>query len=199
MPETGATVLNVVEKLDQLTDRQVVSVDDILDAFGRSAFLPTMMVPALLVVSPLSGIPFFSSICGLTIALIASQLLIQRQRLWLPGFIRRRRITGARLHRGADRLRGVAAWIDRHSRDRVKALVSRKFLPVIFLACMVSGLSMPFLEVMPFSSSILGMAVLCFTTAVIAADGLFAVMGFAFMTLAAGIPVAVVTGVASLS
>ena len=36
--------------------------------FGESSFLPALMVPSLLVVSPLSGIPLFSSVCGLTIA-----------------------------------------------------------------------------------------------------------------------------------
>lgn len=188
-------VRDVVEQLDALTDRDMVSVKDVVDAFGETAFVPVMMVPALLVVSPLSGIPFFSTICGLTITLIASQLLMRRKSLWLPPWLMRREVAGARLHKGTSRMRVVAAWIDRHTRDRLSGLVSRRGRPVIYVLCLLSGMSMPLLEVVPFSSSLLGMTVLCLASAILAADGLFVAFALVFIGLAALVPLAVVAGI----
>ena len=188
-------VRDIVEQLDALTDHESVSVSDIVGAFGASAFVPVMMVPALLVVSPLSGIPLFSSICGLTIALIAIQLLLRRPALWLPPVLMRREVAGSRLHDGMSRIRGVADWMDRHSRDRLGALVSLRARPAIHGGCLLSGLAMPLLEVVPFSSSLLGMAVLCFASALLAADGLFVALGLFFIVLASAIPLTVVGSV----
>lgn len=187
-------VRDVVEQLDALTDRDTVSVKDVVDAFGETAFVPVMMVPALLVVSPLSGIPFFSTICGLIITLIASQLLMRRKSLWLPSWLMRREVAGGRLHEGTSRMRVVADWIDRRTRDRLSALVSRRGRPVIYVLCLLSGMSMPLLEVVPFSSSLLGMTVLCLASAILAADGLFVAFALVFIGLAALIPLAVVAG-----
>ena len=61
----------IVDRLDSATNQPSLSVHDLLEEFGESSFLPALMVPALLTVSPLSGIPLFSTVCGLTIAFIA--------------------------------------------------------------------------------------------------------------------------------
>ncbi|RVT86782.1 exopolysaccharide biosynthesis protein [Rhodobacteraceae bacterium CCMM004] len=184
-------VRNVVERLDALTDAERLSLGDIVEAFGRTAFLPLLLVPALLVISPLSGIPFFSSICGLTIALIALQLVLRRQSLWLPGVLMRRTISGERVHAGAERLKGFADWLDRRARDRLSFLTYAPLSTVVQAACMACGLAMPFLEVVPFSSSILGTAVVMFVVALLAHDGLFVILGGTLMAVAAVIPLTV--------
>lgn len=188
-------VRDVVEQLDALTSRDRVSVKDVVDAFGQTAFVPVMMVPALLVVSPLSGVPFVSTICGLTIALIAGQLLMRRTSLWLPPWLMRREMAGVQLHRGTSRMRTVGDWIDRRTRDRMGGLVSRRGRPVIYMLCLLSGMTMPFLEVVPFSSSMLGMAVLCLASAILAADGLFVAFALVFIVLAALVPLTLVGGI----
>ncbi len=188
------TVLDIVERLDRETGRTRVTVDDLVRAFGASAFLPIMMVPALLVVSPLSGIPLFSSACGLTVALVAAQMIFGRQNLWLPPVIRQRQISGARLHGGMRRLRGLADWIDRHTRDRLMVLVGPAAHTAVLGGCLVCGLAMPFLEIVPFSSSILGLAILCFCTGLLAADGLLVLAGLVLMAAALSVPVAITLG-----
>ncbi len=198
MRENRHTVTNIVDRLDGVAGDGPVAVADIVGAFGASAFLPVMMVPALLVISPLSGIPLFSSLCGLTIALVAGQMLAGRRRLWLPQVLQRRRIEGARLHDGARRLRRLADWIDRHAHGRLPALVGRGANVPVLLACLLAGLSMPFLEVVPFSSSVLGLAVLLFCTGLLSGDGLFVIAGLVVLCVALAIPVTVFTGLATL-
>lgn len=198
MPASRHTVLDIVDRLDRAVGRERVTVDHVLRAFGATAFLPVMMVPALLVVSPLSGIPLFSSMCGLTIALVAAQMLLGRRRLWLPGVIRRRHIDGARLRRGAGKLRSLADWIDRHTRGRLAGLVGRRSHGPVLVGCLLAGAAMPFLEIVPFSSSILGLAVLLFCTGLLAGDGLLVAAGFVALAVAAAIPAVVIGGLATL-
>ncbi len=184
-------VRSIVDRLHDVSDRDCVRMQDMVTAFGRSSFLPMMMLPALLVVSPLSGIPFFSTFCGLTIAVISGQLLTQREHLWLPNFLMRQKVEGEKARNAAQKLRKVANWLDDHARDRFKVLVSRAFRPWLATLCLFCGLCMPLLEFVPFSSSILGAAVLCFCTAMLAEDGLFVLLGLTIMSLAAMVPVTV--------
>lgn len=188
-------VHQVIDRLDALTQHEELELEDILDAFGATAFVPVLMVLALIVVSPLSGIPFLPTFFGLTIGLVSAQMLFGRPRIWLPGFLMRRRLSGARLHGALGRLRRFAGWLDRTARNRLRLLVSPPLDLLPKTACMVCGLAMPFLELVPFSSSILGAAVILFSTGLLTRDGLFALIAYGMMGLAALVPFAVYGGV----
>jgi hypothetical protein len=158
------------------------TLGDIVAAFGDRSFLPMLMVPALLVFSPLSGIPFFSTLCGLTIILISAQMLWPgREVLWLPGRLTRQRISGAKARAAVRGLLGTARWIDARTRRRYGFLLRREGRTVLEAACLVAGLAMPVFEVMPFTSSLLGLAVLLLATAMLTRDGLFALLGLAML------------------
>lgn len=182
------SVKQIVGRMGEVADRDCVQMRDMIEAFGSTSFLPVIMVPALLVVSPLSGIPLFSSACGLTIAFIAAQMVARRDHLWLPDFLMRREVDGERARNAVDKLRKVATWLDRYSRERLQLLVrgpGRKWVQVLCLFC---GLSMPLLEIVPFSSSILGAAVLFLSISLLVRDGLFALLGMATMCVVALVP-----------
>lgn len=181
-------IREILNRLDELTEADQVSVRDVVDAFGRASFLPMMIVPALLVVSPLSGVPLFSSLCGVTVAIIAGQAVFNRDSLWLPDWIMRRNVAGDRLHEGVRRVGKVADWVDRHTRDRWRTVTQWPLNRFVFLACMICGLCMPFLEFVPFSSSILGLAIILFSAGLLARDGLFVIVGGIVMCSAASVP-----------
>lgn len=183
-------VRDVVDRLEACAQADAVALGDLVKAFGTASFVSTMMVPALLVVSPLSGIPLFSSVCGITIAFIAGQMLFNRTHLYLPGAITRRTLPGDKLRAGLMKMRKVADFLDRHTRKgRLRPLVGNggRILPQ--LLCVIAGVLMPLLEFVPFSSSILGMAVLAFSIALLTRDGAFVLVGLAIMGGAAAIPV----------
>jgi hypothetical protein len=186
-------VQDVVERLSEIAAKDVLSLRELIEAFGTASFVPALMVPAILVVSPLSGIPFFSSVCGLTIALVAMQMLMARTHLWLPEVLMRRRISGVQLAGAMRRIRWLAGWIDRNSRDRLSALTAMPGVLLPRALAMLCGLMMPFLELVPFSSSILGMATLLFAVSFLARDGIFVIAGVAVMAVAAMVPVMIVT------
>ncbi|WP_240722601.1 exopolysaccharide biosynthesis protein [Poseidonocella sp. HB161398] len=193
----GGTMEELVGKLGEAASGETVSFDDILDAIGDTSFLPVLMVPALLVVSPLSGIPLFSTVCGLTIAFVAGQMVIGRTRLWLPEAVTRRRIHGRKAREAIGRLGGLARWLDRHATGHGSWAMRRPIRKGCEIACLVCGLAMPFLELVPFSSSILGLSVLLFAVAMLARDALFMSMGALLMATALSLPFYAISAVAA--
>ncbi|ROU03763.1 exopolysaccharide biosynthesis protein [Histidinibacterium lentulum] len=176
-------VQDIVNRLDSVAQGDSVSLGEAVEAFGERSFHPVLMVPALLVLSPLSGIPLFSSLCGITIAIISAQMIWpHRTELWLPDFLTHRKVTGARARSALSKLCKTATWLDDHSRERFSVLIRRPGRWVIEAACLLCGLAMPFLEIVPFSSSILGGAVTLMALGLLARDGLFAVLGLLVMS-----------------
>ncbi|WP_253913362.1 exopolysaccharide biosynthesis protein [Pseudoruegeria sp. HB172150] len=175
------SVTDVVDRMQSAAEGEHVTVREVVSALGEASFLPVMMAPALAVVSPLSGIPLFSSICGLTIALVAIQLLLNRDHVWLPDFLMRRQVQAKALKSATGWLRKPAGFLDRHSRERLSFLVRRPFNWITEAACMLCGLAMPFLELLPFTSSILGSAVVLFSLSLLVRDGLISAIAFGVM------------------
>jgi len=186
---SDAPVTGIVDRMSDVSRRDSVRLRDLVEAFGKTSFLPLLMVPALLVVSPLSGIPLFSSICGLTIALISAQMLARRDHLWLPGFLMRLKVDGEKARVAIEKLRKLAAWLDSRARIRFAVLLKPPVRPWIQAMCLFCGMAMPFLEIVPFSSSVVGAAVLLMATGLLVRDGLLVLAGLVTVAIAAAIPV----------
>lgn len=166
-----------------------LTVQEVVEGFGIASRLPLIVALALIVVSPLSGIFFLPTILGLIIAALGLQMFFGKRRLWLPGFILRRSLSAERVANMAARMHGVAQWLDARSRRRLSLLVRapvRLFLPLVIAGC---GALMPFLELVPFSSSILGLAITLICAGLILSDGLFVAFALVFIGGAAMIPV----------
>lgn len=187
-PDNGHPVATILARLSDLARQDTVAVRDVIHHFGAASFVPALLVPALIVVSPLSGIFFLPTVMGLTIALIAAQMLVGRRTLWLPRLILDRQIAGDRLARTVARLNGLSTRIDRMTRPRLGAFTRWPGTIIPQFGTLLCGLSMPFLELMPFSSSILGLAITCFAVSFLSRDGLFVAIGLGLMALAALIP-----------
>ena len=84
--ESAAQIIESVR--DRVRARRAPEVGDVITVLGRKSYAPLLMVPGLALVSPLSGIPGFSSICGITIALVSLQMMAHRRVLWLPKWLR---------------------------------------------------------------------------------------------------------------
>lgn len=86
----------VLQRLASAGDDECVSVSDIVDAIGPRSFGPLLLVPALIVMSPLSGIRGLSTVMGITIALVSGQMLVGRRVAWLPAIQRLYRLSRLR-------------------------------------------------------------------------------------------------------
>ena len=194
-PDPGpVTISEIIARLEALTDREHVTLGEILSGFGQASFVPALMLPAMLVFSPLSGIPLFSSICGLTIAAVSAQMLVRRRHIWLPRMLRDRGVSGARLRVALSRMVRTGRWIDRNTGHRLHLLTAQPMASLFTLICLCAGLAMPFLELVPFSSSILGLSVLLISAAFLTRDGLFALAGLGVFAIAPAIPLVIWMG-----
>ncbi|AUC52515.1 exopolysaccharide biosynthesis protein exod [Sagittula sp. P11] len=155
-----------------------VSVENVLDKIGGRSFSAVILVPAVVLVSPISGIPGTPTIGGLIVLLITLQAMFGRKHLWLPGFLRRRAVSAARLQKGIDWLRKPAGWMDRHSHNRLRILVSGPARFIAYLTCSVMALSWPPLELLPFFTSFSAGAVAMIMYGLMVRDGAYTLAGY---------------------
>jgi hypothetical protein len=171
--------VNGLEDLLDLLSRKAekdsrVAVADMMAAVGRRSFGPLLLVPGLIVVSPLSAIPGLPTAMAIIVALVATQLLFRRRCFWLPGWILRRSVDAQLLLRALRALRPVARFVDRMTRPRLQVLAGTDGFtgyPVALL-CLLIALTMPPLELIPFVNSLAGAALTIFGLALITRDGL---------------------------
>ena len=181
-------VSDIVDQIDETVTDDNIRAEELLGAFGHSALLPTLIVPALLVTSPLSAIPFFSSLCGIAIVLIAIQGVFGRAQPWLPQFLRRRRLPAEKTHNATKTMGRVAGWLDAVTHQRLQFLVVGPARRVIYLICALAASMIPLLELVPMSSSLIGAGVSLLAIGMLARDGIFAVVGFLFVCSAMALP-----------
>ncbi|SRR6056297_616855 len=166
------SLAEILDELDGLANGGQVSAGEVVDRLGVSSLTAVLLVPALLVITPLSGIPLFSATCGIAIALIGVQLIFARDGLWLPRWLRRQKISAERLQHGIAWLRQPAKWVDRRSHERFRWLSRQPFINIPRAICVVCGALMPVFEFVPFSSTLLGVVVTIFAFAMLHGDGL---------------------------
>jgi hypothetical protein len=180
----GQPVQDILDRMRAAMTHPSVTVETLVRAMDPAVQPVLLLLPALVLVSPLSGIPGLSSLGGLTIALVALQILLGRPAIWFPAFVLRRHLSADRLLRALDRLDRPARFIDRRSVARAGWFFAFPGRPLALVTCAVCGLTMPFLELVPFSATTLAMVVTILAAALLVRDGLLAALGLSGFALA---------------
>ena len=186
--DPGITTLQqLVERLDKAATGERVTVESMMEAVGRSSFGALLLLGGLVTLSPLDIIPGIPTVIALGIILVCAQLLAGRRHFWLPAWLLRQSITRQRFRQALSWLKKPARLGDRLVRPRLTALAGDAAVKVIAIGSIVVALAMPVMEVVPFSANLAGIALTAFGLAVIAHDGLLALI--AFGATAAGVVV----------
>ncbi|MGY9050085.1 hypothetical protein P775_14010 [Puniceibacterium antarcticum] len=180
-----SALLDAVRDLGE--ERDTVTFADVMQALGRASTTALLFIPGIVATSPLSGIPGLSTFCGIIITLVSAQALLGRRSLWLPGFVTRRRLEGTRIRDALAKVRGITAFLDRHTHQRLDVLVRPPGDKVLLAICMLCGMIMPFLELIPFSASVAAACVTLLSVAILTLDGLLAAVALGFLATAAGL------------
>ncbi|MEJ8573120.1 exopolysaccharide biosynthesis protein [Microbaculum marinum] len=170
----------VVERIDDAgngTDR--VSVADMIEALGKRSFGPLMLVPALIVFSPVGGIPGLPTVMAVIIALVAGQLLAGRKSVWLPRFLLSRSFGQTRLAQVSHFTMKGASYVDAVVGPRLTFLTDPPLDRLIAAFVIALCLVMPAMELIPFANSTTGAAISVFALAIVARDGLLALVAIA--------------------
>lgn len=167
-----------------------VSWSAIMDEVGRRSFGPLLLLAGLTVLAPIIGdLPGVPTLIGMVVLLIAVQLLLGRHNFWLPGFMLNRSVPKDKLHKALTWLKKPARFIDKLLSPRLAVLTRGPMVRVIAVVCLGIALAMPVMEVVPFSANLAGIALTAFGLALIARDGLLALIALVFTGLMMGVVV----------
>ena len=183
------SVCDILNMLRAIADRHdKVTIGDVLDAIGDRSYGPALLIPALLESTPLGGIPSVPTFLALFIAIVASQLLFDKDHIWLPAFIQKRSVSASKLHTAADKLDPLASHVDRWFHGRSPRFVKQPWPRVAAALVIVLCLTVPPLEFVPFASSAPMLPIAAFGLALLARDGLLMITALvvSFAALALG-------------
>ena len=169
---------DVLDVLREAAEGETVSVQDVLEHVGTRSFAPLLLVPALILISPISGIPGTPTIGAIVILLIAGQAVFGREHLWLPGFVQRQHLSGPKFRRALDRLQGPVNFIDRHTHTRLSLLAHRPLSFIAISACVALAAIMPLLELFPMVTSIAATAIAFLALGLMVSDGVLMILGY---------------------
>ncbi len=181
MEKTHNDATNIQQLLEQIRESSAssgqVSVKDILNSVGERSFGPVVLLAGLITIAPLIGdIPGVPTIMGMIVLLTLGQLLFRRHSIWLPAWVSQRSVPHQKLLKGVDWLQKPARFLDRWTGQRLVFLVDGPGLYVMAVICMLVAMAMPAMEVVPFSANGAGAALMAFGLAIVARDGLLAVV-----------------------
>jgi len=179
-PETRS-LSGVLAALRRAARDEELSVQDMLAEIGERSFATALLVPALILVSPVSGIPGTPTLGAVIVILIVAQWIAGRDHLWLPDFVMRRRLSSDRLRRALAWFDRPAAFLDRRTAPRFTVLTTGPLalLPLFTVLCIAA--TWPLLELLPFVTTIGAFAVSLFAFGLMTRDGAYVILGYAFV------------------
>lgn len=170
----------LLEKIETAAgETDSVSLGQIMDAVGHRSFGPILVIAGLVILAPLIGdIPGVPTMMAVFVVLIAIQVLMGRRHMWLPVWLLDRSVASDKLVRAIGWLRKPARFVDRLLRPRMQQFTHRAGIYATAILCIGISAALPPMEVVPFSANAAGIALTALGLALIANDGLLAVVAF---------------------
>ncbi len=190
MADDPKSIGDILDKLNELADAgEQVSLGEALEAFGSRSYGPFLLVPALIEMSPIGGIPGLPTVLAAIIILFAVQMVWGREHLWLPGFLKNRSVKSDKVKKATDKLRGTASFFDRWFHGRLPALTQGPFIRVAAVGSILLALTVPPLELFPFASTAPMAAIAAFGLALLVRDGVLMMIACLLAGVAAAVGV----------
>ncbi len=168
-------------------DSDRVSLYAIVEELGSRSFGPLLLLAGLVTLVPIIGdIPGVPTLMAIIVLLIAVQLLVGRRRLWLPRWLLDRSVARGKVDTALSWMQRPARFVDRLLRPRLSVFVNGPGVYAIALVCIVIAAATPPMEFVPFSANGAGIALTAFGLALIARDGLMALLAFVFTATTLG-------------
>lgn len=168
-------------------DNEQVSLHGIREELGKRSFGPLLLLAGLITAAPVIGdIPGVPTLMAIFVLLIAGQLLIGRKHIWLPHWLADRSVSQAKVEKTLKWTQRPARFVDRLLRPRLTKFVHGAGTYAIAIVCLIIAISMPPMEIVPFTANGAGLALTAFGLALIANDGLIALLALVFTVATLG-------------
>ncbi|MFS0739393.1 exopolysaccharide biosynthesis protein [Brevundimonas sp. 3P9-tot-E] len=197
-PDEGRTFSDVLERLGQ-GQADKLSLREMVEAFGERGFGAVILMLALMALVPWP--PGGKAVFSVPIILIAAELALQREKVWLPRWLLNLSVNRNSYRSAADKILPRLRRVERLTRPRWPALTGEAADVVIGLICILLALMMAL--PVPFGDALPGLTLALFGLGIIQRDGAFILAGFfgtavcgIYLTLVWTTVVAVVAGIA---
>lgn len=180
-PDGLADVLDeLANNINRDSDLGGIRIGVLLNAVGRRSYGPLLLLCGLIAVSPLTALPFTTSIVAAITLLIAGQMALGLKRPWLPKAVLDIRVPRKAFFAfldsarpAADRLDGVVL------RERWTFMTVPLFVNAVALCvCAAALITFP-LSLIPFAPFAPGLAIVMFGLGMTARDGVWLAIGIA--------------------
>ena len=183
MPDTMEAIL---DDLEGAAHDGKVTLQEMAEAAGHRGAAPFLVVPPILEISPIGGIPGLPTFLALVIATFAVQIAIGRDEPAVPGKLGRRGVDGRRFCQAIAKVRPLARRMDGWFHGRLRPLTSRPARRMAAAVIVALCLTVPPLELIPFASTLPMGAILILGLALLFRDGLVMLVGLLAAAGAAG-------------
>jgi hypothetical protein len=170
----------LLDALEKLVGKKAdVSLGNVLEEIGHRSFGPLLLLAGVIMAAPgIGDIPGVPTGVGVFTLLVAGQMLLRRNHVWLPGWLLERAISDDRLAKMIARVRKPARYLDFAVKKRLVALTNDAGALAISATCSAIALFTPFMEVVLFSANVAGAAIAAFGLSLVAHDGVLALIAF---------------------
>ncbi len=167
-----AQLIHLIHCLADSSD--ALTVHDVREEIGERSFGPFLIIPAIIEISPIGGIPGLPTVIAVIICIFAIQILCGRKHLWLSQAVERRTVDGRKLSAGLPKIEPLSRWIDKVVRPRLEWATKPPYLQGIAFLVIALCATVPPLELIPFASTVPMAAIVFLGLALLARDGLLA-------------------------
>ena len=155
-----------------------VTVDDLLERLGHRSYGPLLIVICVIAIMPVVGaLPGVSYGAAFLALAVSIQFLFSQPKLWLPGRLKRAKISRRTLKTGVDKSRPVLRWVDRFVAPRFSIAFRQPLPRLAALLCVVLSVLMVIYAAVPGGVVIPAVAILLIALGLTTNDGLVTGLG----------------------
>lgn len=198
-PDETRTFSDVLEGLGQSDDPRL-SLREMVEAFGERGFGAVMLMMALMALIPWP--PGGKAVFAVPIILIAAEMALQSDRVWLPRFLMKASVSRATYRTASQKILKRLRQVERLTRPRLPVLTGEVADVVIGILCILLALMMAL--PVPFGDALPGITLVILALGIIQRDGIFIILGLIgsilcgiYLALVWTTVVAIVTGLAN--
>ena len=172
--------LGLVDVLDRLADKaegERVSLGELLDAFGKRAFGPMLLVPAFIALAPTGAIPGMSIVTGSLIIVIAGQMLLPIDHPWFPERLQKIGLDRELFDKSIKKARPWTEKLGKVVGPRLEFMVQPPLSYAVALVCIAMAALMFPLALLPFAVALPAATIVILALGLTAHDGLLIALG----------------------
>jgi hypothetical protein len=154
-----------------------VSVRNILNAIGRRAFGPLLLLVGLFSISPATIMPGMTWLAAAVALLLSVQMVFGARHPWLPRPVLNACLTRESVRAASDYARPWAQRIDRHLKPRLTVLAEAPFVNFAGLLCAAAALATFPLGLIPVAPVAPGLAITLVGLGLFIKDGVLLLFG----------------------